>query len=167
MPLSLSLSFFLSLCLCFSLPTPPCLQQQGAVLGGVTLNCGDCSYIIGVGGWALSLCINVLISVGTNSLCPFVCVKQHPLSVSTNQSDCLMWFYISECHVIKQVQYKPHTILHAHKVSYTCIHHTHTHTHCFSNSWWERKRYCALHQACCTAAVYTDLVLKKKNHASI
>lgn len=70
-PLCLSLFIFFYLSASVN-PPPP--QQQGAVLGGMTLKCGDCSYITGACGWAMSACVYVLISVCTNSLCLFACI---------------------------------------------------------------------------------------------
>lgn len=54
---------------------------------------------------------------------------------------------------------------HTHKIQThtqvcTCMHHT----HCLSNSWWERMWHCVLHQGCCTAAAHIDL---EKNHTCI
>lgn len=87
---SLSLFIFLSLCFCFPLTTP-LLRQQGAVLEGMTLKCGDCSYIMGACGWAMSACVYVLISVCTNSLCLFVCIYIK-LPVCMRVWTNVMWF---------------------------------------------------------------------------
>lgn len=51
--LSLYASLFSFVSALIQFPSSTLLQQQGAVLGGMTLKCSACGYIMGAGGWAM------------------------------------------------------------------------------------------------------------------